>query len=134
MRSQRSPGSGYKIGDQCEAPLPYGRGSMRAVAALWETSRLFGSPRVRTPRRQMMHAVVTVAPVGRGPATTWDLGVAGKGLIGVEKRGEADGPKLAAERAAELTRPMPKSWSAPEAIFNGKDLSGWEPIGNVQNN
>jgi len=29
---------------------------------------------------------------------------------------------------------MPKAWAAPVAIFNGKDLTGWEPIGNVQNN
>jgi hypothetical protein len=29
---------------------------------------------------------------------------------------------------------MPKAWSTPVAIFNGKDLTGWEPIGNVQNN
>ena len=29
---------------------------------------------------------------------------------------------------------MPKAWTLPVAIFNGKDLTGWEPIGNVQNN
>ena len=52
----------------------------------------------------------------------------------MEKRGDKEGPKLAAVRAPELKRPMPKSWSAPEPLFNGKDLTGWEPIGNVQNN
>ena len=36
-------------------------------------------------------------------------------------------------RAPELKRPMPAAWDAPVAIFNGKDLTGWEPIGNVQN-
>jgi hypothetical protein len=29
---------------------------------------------------------------------------------------------------------MPKAWTAPQAIFNGKDLTGWEPVGNVKNN
>jgi len=29
---------------------------------------------------------------------------------------------------------MPKSWGAPEALFNGHDLTGWEPIGNPANN
>jgi len=80
------------------------------------------------------HLVVPVAPAGRGPATTWDFTVAGSGLSGVEKRGENEGPKIAAVRAPLLNRPMPKAWSAPESLFNGKDLTGWEPIGNVQNN
>jgi len=83
---------------------------------------------------QNNHLIIPVAPAGKGPATTWDLTVAGKGLTGVEKRGDTDGNKLAAARAPELKRPMPKNWSAPEPIFNGKDLTGWEPIGNVQNN
>jgi hypothetical protein len=29
---------------------------------------------------------------------------------------------------------MPKAWSEPRALFNGNDLTGWEPIGNVNNN
>jgi len=28
---------------------------------------------------------------------------------------------------------MPKAWTAPRPLFNGKDLTGWEPIGNVNN-
>jgi hypothetical protein len=79
------------------------------------------------------HLIVTVAPAVRGPATTWDLTMSGKDLTGVEKRGETNGPKLAGVRAPELNRPMPKAWTAPEPLFNGKDLTGWEPIGNVQN-
>ncbi|HYP09458.1 MAG TPA: family 16 glycoside hydrolase [Bryobacteraceae bacterium] len=72
---------------------------------------------------------------GQGPALSWQLESAGKDKIkGLEKRGEADGPTLAGVRAPKLDRPMPKAWSAPVALFNGKDLTGWEPIGNVQNN
>ena len=29
---------------------------------------------------------------------------------------------------------MPTKWTQPKALFNGKDLTGWEPIGNVANN
>jgi hypothetical protein len=72
---------------------------------------------------------------GQGPALSWELTSAGANkLTGIEKRGDAEGPKLAGVRAPKLDRPMPKAWSAPQALFNGKDLTGWEPIGNVQNN
>jgi hypothetical protein len=81
------------------------------------------------------HLILTLAEAtARGPATTWDFTAAGDNLTGVEKRGEASGPSIAGVRAPALNRPMPKAWTAPVAIFNGKDLTGWEPIGNVQNN
>ena len=71
----------------------------------------------------------------RGPAVNWELVTSGKDkLTGIEKRGDQDGPSLVAVKAPELNRPMPKTWSAPQQLFNGKDLTGWEPIGNVQNN
>jgi hypothetical protein len=60
--------------------------------------------------------------------------VSGDKLTGVEKHGDAAGPSIAGVRAPELKKPMPKAWSAPVALFNGKDLTGWEPIGNVSNN
>ena len=78
--------------------------------------------------------VTTSAATNRGAATTWDFTASGADrLSGVEKRGEAAGPQIAAVRAPALDRKMPKSWTKPVAIFNGKDLSGWEPIGNAQN-
>ena len=71
----------------------------------------------------------------RGTAVNWELSSEGRDKIaGVEKRGDADGPKLLGVRAPKLDRPMPKKWTEPRALFNGKDLSGWEPIGNVKNN
>ena len=64
----------------------------------------------------------------------WELTSTGPDQItGIEKRGTADGPKLAGVRAPKLDRPMPKAWTKPRPLFNGKDLTGWEPIGNVQN-
>ena len=82
------------------------------------------------------HLIASVQPaVDRRPEVTWDFTSEGKDkLAGVEKRAEASGPAIAAVRAPELKKPMPKAWNAPVELFNGKDLTGWEPIGNVQNN
>jgi hypothetical protein len=79
--------------------------------------------------------IVTVAAAGRGPAITWEIISASPDkLTGVEKRGADTGPTLEGVRAPKLDRPMPKEWSKPQALFNGKDLTGWEPIGNAANN
>ncbi len=79
--------------------------------------------------------IVILQAAGRGPDVRWELKSSGKDKItGIEKRGDADGPTLAGVRAPKLDRPMPKAWTAPRPIFNGKDLTGWEPIGNVANN
>ncbi len=79
--------------------------------------------------------VVAVTAAGRGPATSWELtSVSPDKLTGIEKHGDDAGPSLVGLRAPELNRPMPKQWSKPQALFNGKDLTGWEPIGNVSNN
>jgi len=80
------------------------------------------------------HLLITVNAAGRGPETTWDLTVEGGKLAGTQKTGDNADTKIAGVRAPELNRPMPKSWGAPEALFNGHDLSGWEPIGNPANN
>ena len=79
--------------------------------------------------------VVAVSAAGRGPAVHWELAASGPDrLIGIEKRGDMNGPTLAGLRAPKLNRSMPKVWAAPQPLFNGKDLTGWEPIGNVNNN
>lgn len=79
--------------------------------------------------------LVSVSAAGRGPAVSWELTSASADkLTGVEKRGDAAGPTLVGLRAPKLDRPMPKKWSKPEPLFDGKDLTGWEPIGNAANN
>lgn len=71
----------------------------------------------------------------KAPVFYWELSTTGKDqLSGLEKRGDATGPSLAGVRAPKLDRPMPKAWGPPQPLFNGKDLTGWEPIGNVANN
>ena len=69
---------------------------------------------------------LSTAANGR-PAVTWELDASGDTLTGVQKRGEESIP-LAGFREPALQRPAPKSWSQPEALFNGKDLAGWEPM------
>jgi hypothetical protein len=79
--------------------------------------------------------IVVVGQAGSGPATSWELTSTGSGkLTGIEKHGDADGPMLAGARAPLLDRPMPKKWAKPMPLFDGKNLNGWEPIGDVENN
>jgi hypothetical protein len=58
----------------------------------------------------------------------WELDTVGGKLTGTQKRG-TETLALVGVRAPELKRSEPKSWSKPEALFDGKDLKGWEPIG-----
>lgn len=67
------------------------------------------------------------------PPEIWDLDATDGKLAGVEKRGTKTTP-VNAVPAPSLDRPEPASWGSPEPIFDGKDLSGWEPIGDVANN
>jgi hypothetical protein len=79
--------------------------------------------------------IVDVGEARPGTEIRWELTSPGAGkLAGVEKRGDDAGPTLAGVKAPSLDRPMPKRWTKPRPIFNGKDLTGWEPIGNVENN
>jgi hypothetical protein len=58
---------------------------------------------------------------------TWDLDLIGGKLTGVEKHGATVFADLSGAPAPALQRNPPKAWSAAEPIFNGKDLTGWEP-------
>ena len=64
--------------------------------------------------------------------TTWELAATANQLTGQQKRGDA-AMALTGPRAPALNRPMPKAWTTPEPLFNGKDLNGWEPMGNPAN-
>jgi Domain of Unknown Function (DUF1080) len=77
------------------------------------------------------HLVLNLATSNaKRPGLTWELDAAGNKLTGTQKRADATQP-LTGVRAPELNRPEPKSWSRPEPLFNGVDLKGWEPIGDV---
>jgi hypothetical protein len=78
------------------------------------------------------HLIIIVQSAGRGPEVTWDLTAEGAKISGVQKRGDNSDTQIAGVRAPVLKRPMPKAWSSPEPLFNGKDLTGWEPVGDVE--
>ena len=70
----------------------------------------------------------------KAPVITWDLDRTEDRLAGTEKRGGTIAAYLAGMRAPALDRKPPAAWTDPQPIFNGKDLSGWEPIGTAKNN
>jgi hypothetical protein len=70
------------------------------------------------------HLILTISR-----AAAWDLTVSGDKLSGVQKNGENETAKLEGVRAPALKRAAPAAWAAPEPLFNGKDLTGWEPTG-----
>jgi hypothetical protein len=75
--------------------------------------------------------------VATGAATSpihWELTPSSPDkLTGIEKNGDTEGSALAAVKAPTLDRPTPRKWTKPRPLFDGKDLQGWEPIGNVAN-
>lgn len=79
------------------------------------------------------HLLVTVQAAGRGPEIDWDLAASGDKVSGMQKQGDNADTKIAGVRAPKLDRPMPKAWTAPESLFDGKDLTGWEPVNNPAN-
>lgn len=80
------------------------------------------------------HLTMTVDPGSNGhPPMTWDLEAQGGKLKGVQKRGDKT-MELSGFREPELKHAAPKAWTKPVALFNGKNLNGWEPIGNIANN
>jgi hypothetical protein len=64
------------------------------------------------------------------PETAWELTEHGGKLTGVQKNGDTTW-QLTGVRAPALKATAPKAWTDPEPLFNGKDLSGWEPINNT---
>jgi len=58
---------------------------------------------------------------------TWELDAVGDKLIGAQKRGSSVQGKVEGVRAAALSRDGVPAWTAPEPLFNGRDLTGWEP-------
>jgi hypothetical protein len=76
--------------------------------------------------------IVVSKATERQPEVVWDLKIEQSNLVGTQKQGQNE-TKIAGIRAPELKKPMPKAWTEPEAIFNGKDLTGWEPLGNPAN-
>jgi hypothetical protein len=69
-------------------------------------------------------------PVGDA---TWNLDLSGDKLTGSIKQGDTVQAQVAGVRAPKLGRPEPSAWTNPEPLFNGKDLTGWEPMNPANN-
>ena len=83
---------------------------------------------VKEVRMEGANLILTITPAAaKRPAVVWELSVSGDKLTGKQKRGDTVIAQIAGVRAPELKRKPPKAWAAPEPIFNGKDLTGWEP-------
>jgi len=79
-------------------------------------------------RMEGSHLILVVSPAeGNRPESTWDLTASGDHLTGTVKRGDTVAGQLAGVRAPALHRPEPKAWTNPEPLFDGQDLTGWEP-------
>lgn len=70
---------------------------------------------------------------GKKMYVSWDLKAAGGKLTGEQKREDGTQGKIAGERAPALDRQTPSAWSEPRPLFNGTDLSGWEPDNPAEN-
>jgi len=83
---------------------------------------------VQSARYEGKHLLLRInAASDKGPAITWDLHLDGNKLGGVLKRGDMVNGQIGGVRAPELKTKEPKAWKTREPLFNGKDLSGWEP-------
>lgn len=87
---------------------------------------------VKLEGSRLVLAISAADPARKRPAVAWELEASGNQLKGTETAGNSSIP-LTGVRAPELKRAAPRNWTAPEPLFNGKNLDGWEPIGNPAN-
>ena len=77
------------------------------------------------------HLTLTVSENGANkPPIVWELDAKDGKLVGTQKQGEQTFP-LTGKPEPALNRPEPASWGAPQPLFDGNGLNGWEPIGDV---
>jgi Domain of Unknown Function (DUF1080) len=73
------------------------------------------------------HLLLNINGNGKQGPTIWELTAHGDSISGVQKSGTRETAELKGVRAPKLDRKMPASWTTPEPLFNGKELTGWEP-------
>jgi len=88
---------------------------------------------VRTFKADGAHLTLNLSPAtAKRPGLTWELEASGDKLTGTQKRGD-ETTALTGTRAPDLKRSPPKAWTKAEPLFNGKNLDGWEPLGDPAN-
>src|ERR1035438_5978913 len=111
-----------------EARVAQANGNVAPVAAVkMDGQRLIVPVTAAAPARPATDA--RPAFPGR-PELVWELTAKGGKLTGVVKSGDKT-QQTTGVRAPALKAAAVKSWAAPEPLFNGKDLSGCEPINNT---
>ena len=65
---------------------------------------------------------------GKDIPVTWEFHEDGGKLMGKQKRSDGVTGEITGDSAPALDRPMPARWTKPAALFNGRDLNGWEPF------
>ncbi len=66
--------------------------------------------------------------LGKQMPVIWELNFKEGHLTGVQKRQDGTTAKVEGKPAPALARSTPPIWSRPQPLFNGKDLTGWEPF------
>ena len=69
----------------------------------------------------------SIESFGKDVKVTWELNLLGDKLTGKLHRADGIDYELTGVRAPSLNRQPPAAWTNPEPLFNGRDLSGWEP-------
>jgi hypothetical protein len=64
---------------------------------------------------------------GKQITVTWLMSVTNGKLSGTQRREDGVEGRITGVRGPALHSEPPKNWGASEALFNGKDLSGWQP-------
>jgi hypothetical protein len=64
---------------------------------------------------------------GKPTKVSWEFTVNSGKLTGTQTREDGTQGEITGVPAPPLKRKPPSAWSQPETLFNGKDLSGWEP-------
>jgi len=115
-------------GGTLEARVQQPTGNVAPVAAVkMDGARLIVTVSAAAPPRP----AVDNRPAFPGrPETVWELTAQNGKLTGVWKSGDKT-RQLTGVRAPALKAVAVKSWAPPEPLFNGKDLTGWEPINNT---
>ncbi|MDQ2950046.1 MAG: DUF1080 domain-containing protein [Acidobacteriota bacterium] len=89
---------------------------------------------VKNVKLEGSHLRLALSPAtANRPGMSWELEATGGTLTGTQKRG-GETINLIGVRSPELNRSAPKAWAKAEHLFNGKNLAGWEPIGDTANN
>ena len=115
-------------GGNLEARVQQPTGNVAPVAAVkLEDTRLIVTVTAEAPARSAADG--RPAFPGR-TETVWELTAQGGKLTGVQKSGDKT-RQLTGVRAPALKAAAVKSWTTAEPLFNGQDLSGWEPINNT---